>query len=443
MQDFTTGPVAQQLYRFSRPILLANFLQMLMPLISSLWVGNLLDSTAFAAVTISTTVMTVVLAFVLGMNNATLTIFAQLKARKEDGQIRAYLSAFVILLLAMALLTTALGALLIEPLLRQLKAPAPLLDITTQFLLVNLYGILPLVGYSFIGTVLRAFGDSRTQLHFVLLAAVLNIVLTPLFISSLGLGLQGAAWAVVLAHLAAFLYSLLWLAGKYGQLSFALQRPQLSQSWTILRLGLPSGAQMIVIYAGMTVILSIVNGFGENTVAGFGAAQRLDTLILRPAVTLGIAVNAMAAQNIGIQNWPRIRQIVWAGLRFNLCVMLAIAALLFVLAEPLVRLFIQDPDSVAFGRSYLRTIAIFYPFIGLNFILNGVVRGAGAIFQVLLLNILSLWILRVPLTWLTSSLFGEQGIALGIGISFLISSLFSLAYYRWGGWRKKQLFTSG
>src|SRR5690554_1549401 len=115
--------------------------------------------------------------------------------------------------------------------------------------------------------------------------------------------------------------------------------------------------------------------------------------------------------------------------------------LLFIWAEPLVTLFISDEDSVAFGVSYLRTIALFYPFIGLNFILNGVVRGAGAMFQILALNIISLWLLRVPLAYWMISLYGESGIALGIGISFLISSLFSIAYYRWGGWRSKQLFT--
>ena len=98
------------------------------------------------------------------------------------------------------------------------------------------------------------------------------------------------------------------------------------------------------------------------------------------------------------------------------------------------RLFIDDPDSVAFGVAYLRTIAWFYPFIGLNFIFNGVVRGSGAMLQVLVLNIISLWILRVP-GLVAGGRLGEHGIALGIGISFLLSSLFSYGYYRWGGWR--------
>ena len=439
-QDFTTGSVPRQLYRFSLPILLTNFLQMLMPLISSLWVGNLLGSAAFATVTIATTVVTLVLAFVIGMNNATLTIFAQLKGRNEPSEIRTYLSTFVVILLLLSLLTAVAGYALVRPLLQILNVPDAILGTAVQYLRISFLGILFLVGYNFIGSVLRAFGDSRTQLRFVLVATALNAALAPLLIVGLGLDVAGAAYATVLAQAAAFLYSLGWLKRKFGQLSFELQRPRLSQARKILELGIPSGAQMIVIYAGMTVILAIVNTFGESVVAGFGAAQRLDTLILLPAIALGIAVNAMAAQNIGNGNWQRVARITRVGIGFNLGVMLAITGILFVFAEPLVRLFIQEPHSVAFGSSYLKIIALFYPFIGLNFILNGVVRGSGAMLQVLLLNIVSLWLLRVPLTYAATSLFGESGVALGMGLSFLISCLFSAAYYRWGGWRSKRLF---
>src|SRR5690606_28786486 len=188
------------------------------------------------------------------------------------------------------------------------------------------------------------------------------------------------------------------------------------------------------------VIVSLVNAFGDAVVAGFGAAQRLDSIILLPAVALGMAVNTMAAQNIGANQWRRVAKITRVGVLFNVGIMAAIAAVLLVGAEPLVRLFIQDEASVEFGVSYLRTIAGFYPFIGLNFIFNGVVRGAGAMFQVLVLNIISLWILRVPLAYGLAYLLGERGLALGIGLSFVLSSLFSMAYYRWGRWREKELF---
>ncbi|WP_210256035.1 MATE family efflux transporter [Chelativorans sp. Marseille-P2723] len=438
--DFTVGPIPGKLFLFSLPILLANLLQAAMQLISGLWVGNLLGSEAFAAVTVATTVLAVVLAFVLGMNNAILTIFAQLRGAGDTYGIGAFLSAFTILLVILSALVGAGGYFLVEPLLALFNTPLSIIDAAKGYLQINFAGTLFLVGYNFIGTMLRAFGDSRTPLYFVLLATVLVTGLSPLLIDGLELGVNGAAWAMVLAQAVAFLYSLIYLAKRPDQYHLNPRRPGVAEFRTILQLGIPSSIQMIVIYAGTGVILSLVNVYGNEVVAGFGAAQRLDSIILLPAVALGMAVNAMAAQNIGANKWPRVTQITSTGVIFNMSIMIVVAGMLLAWAEPLIRLFIQDAASVAFGVSYLRTIAIFYPFIGLNFIFNGVVRGSGAMFQVLALNVISLWILRVPLAYGLTILHDEHGIALGIGLSFVLSSLFSMAYYRWGGWRSKKLF---
>lgn len=438
--DFTVGSIPRTLARFSLPILLSNGLQSLMQLINGLWVGNLLGSEAFAAVTVATTMLMVVLAFVLGMNNATLTIFAQLRGARDEAGIGRYLGAFGVLLVGLSGAIGVAGYLLAEPLLLLLNTPASILRPATTYLRINFIGTLFLVGYNFIGTLLRAFGDSRTPLYFVLLATVLAGVLGPLFIAVAGLGVAGAAWAMVLAQGIAFVYSLIYLRRRPGRYPLSPRRPAARDFRTIFELGIPSGVQMIVIYAGSAVILSLVNSFGDGVVAGFGAAQRLDSIILLPAVALGMGVNAMAAQNIGAGAWGRVARITRTGVAFNVGIMTAIAGVLLLLAEPLITLFIQDAESVAFGVSYVRTIALFYPFIGLNFIYNGVVRGSGAMVPVLALNIISLWILRVPLAYGLASVRGEQGIALGIGVSFLLSSLFSVAYYRWGGWRKKEVF---
>lgn len=417
-----------------------SLLQVSIQLINGLWVGNLLGSAAFGAVTVGTILMMVVLAFVMGVNQATLTIFAQLRGRSDAEAIRAYLSTFVLLLVLISVVIGWSGFAFAEGLLRLLNTPPAIIDEARIYLQITFMGTLLLVGYNFISTVLRAFGDSRTPLYFVLLATVLITLLSPLFMGVFKWGISGAALAFVAAQGGAFLYSLVHLLRKYPGHGFRLQLPRWAEVQTILRLGVPSGLQMVVIHAGTTVILSLVNSLGAHAVAGFGAAQRLDHLILLPAVAVGTAVTAMAGQNIGAGHWPRIAQITRAGVIYTTSIMLALAAVLYVWAQPLVMLFIQEEASVAFGTRYLQTIAFFYPFIGLNFVFNSVVRGAGAMFAVLALNIISLWILRVPLAYGATALFGDSGVALGIGISFVISALFSLGYYRWGGWRSRVLF---
>lgn len=408
--------------------------------INSLWVGNLLGSEAFGAVTVATTILVMVLAFVIGINNATLTIFAQLKGAGDHEKVQNYLSAFVVILLGFSFLISVAGFVFSEPLLMLMNTPPSLMNAAKTYLQINFVGTVLLVGYNFIGTVLRAFGDSRTPLYFVLVATILAAVLAPLFMGVLQMGVAGAALAWLLAQSLVFIGSLVYLSQKFKKYTFRIRLPQREETETILRQGIPSGLQMIVIYAGTTVILSLVNSLGAAAVAGFGAAQRLDNIVLLPAVALGTAVNAMAAQNIGAGKWQRVTQISRVGVLYNVSIMLAIAIVLFIWAEPLVRLFIQDPDSVSFGTDYLKIIAFFYPFIGLNFIFNSVVRGAGAMFQVLILNIISLWLLRVPLSYGATYLFGEPGVALGIGASFVLSFMFSGAYYRWGRWKDRKLF---
>src|SRR5699024_7017266 len=145
-------------------------------------------------------------------------------------------------------------------------------------------------------------------------------------------------------------------------------------------------------------------------------------------------------KTIGIATWDHVCSITKYGLLYNLSVMFAIGLIVVMFAPYLVKMFIRDEASVAFATSYLRVMAFCFPFLGINFILNGIVRASGAMYQVLVLNIVSFWVLRYPLTFLFSSLFGEQGIAYGIGTSFIISSILASLYYRFGKWREKVLF---
>src|SRR5690625_1296113 len=168
-QDFTTGPISRSLITFSFPILLTYFLQGSMQLINNIWVGNLLGSTEFAAVTVGTTVTMIVLAFVMGMNNATLTIFAQLRGKKDVEKTKSYLSTFTLILFVMSVIAGVFGFVLAEPILVLLRKHESVIEPAVMFLRVQFAGVIFLAGYSYVGTVLRAFGDSKTPLFFVLI----------------------------------------------------------------------------------------------------------------------------------------------------------------------------------------------------------------------------------------------------------------------------------
>lgn len=438
--DFTQGNILKQLIVFSGPIMLTNLLQTSYQIVDSLWVGNLLGGNALGAVAISSTIIFTALAFVLGINNASLTILSQQKGRKDDTGLKRYINAFVVILTIMALTLGSLGFIFSEQLLNLLGTPEEMMEGARAYLQINFLGILFLFGYNFIGTVLRAMGDSRTPLRFVLIAVIMNVMVTPLFIAGFNLGIVGAAFATIVSQGTAFLYGLLYVLFKKLVPFMRPKLPAWSEVKLILNLGIPAGLQMSVISAGSAAILSVVTNFGPAVVAGFSATQRLDSLIMLPASALGTAVNSMAGQNIGIKNWSRVKEITKYAVMYNFALMATIGLFAVLFAEYGVRLFIQEEEAVQFGTQYLRIVALCFPFLGINFILNGIVRAAGAMYQVLILNIISFWLLRFPLTSLFSNLFGDIGIAIGMGSSFIISSIFAYGYYRFGKWREKELF---
>src|SRR5699024_698208 len=204
--DFTQGNILKQLIFFSAPVMLTNLLQTSYQFVDSLWIGNLLGAEALGSVAVSSTIIFTVLSFVIGMNNAALTILSQQKGRKNEEGLKRYLNAFVVLLGILSLFLGTVGYLLAEPLLNLLGTPESMMSRAKSYLQINFLGMLFLFGYNFISTVLRALGDSKTPMRFVLIAVLLNIVLDPLFIAGFNLGIEGAAYATILSQGCAFLY---------------------------------------------------------------------------------------------------------------------------------------------------------------------------------------------------------------------------------------------
>lgn len=438
--DFTDGNILKQLVFFSGPIILANLLQTSYQVVDSLWIGNLLGAKALGAVAISGAIIFTMLSFIIGLNNAALTILSQQKGMENKLGLKRFLNAFVVILLLLSLVFSVVGYMFSESLLSLLGTPKELMPLAKGYLQINFIGVLFLFGYNFISTVLRALGDSKSPLKFVTIAVLLNVILDPLFIAGFKLGVNGAAYATIVAQGVAFLYGVTFVLRNKLAPFHIPKIPRFAEVKLILHLGIPSGLQMAVISAGSAAIMSVVTTFGGSVVGGFGAAQRLDSIIMLPAHALGTAVNSMAGQNIGVQNWKRVHQITKYGLYYNFACMSFIGILIVIFAEFAVKLFITDTVAVQFATTYLRIMAFCFPFLGINFILNGVVRASGAMYQVLVLNIVSFWILRYPLTYLFSSFYDEIGIAIGMGCSFVISSILASLYYRYGKWREKELF---
>lgn len=202
-----------------------------------------------------------------------------------------------------------------------------------------------------------------------MMAVILNTILDPLFIYVFQWGIEGAALATIIAQGSAFSYGL-FISISRKMIPFSRPAlPEKEEALLILRQGIPAGLQMTVISAGMAAIMSVVTRFGGDVVAGFGAAQRLDSIIMLPAHALGTAVNSMAGQNIAVNKWDRVRKITIYATFLNLGAMLVAALLIFIFARWGIRMFIQDAGAVAFGTEYVKIVA--FSTLFLDLILSG------------------------------------------------------------------------
>jgi Na+-driven multidrug efflux pump len=207
--------------------------------------------------------------------------------------------------------------------------------------------------------------------------------------------------------------------------------------WTTVRIGIPSAVQQSLTSVSMVFVIGIVNGFGENATAAFGAASRVDQLAFMPALTFSMAVSTLAGQNIGANRPHRIREIFLWGCLLSGGITLGASLLAVSLPRVLMRIFTGDPLLIDLGADYLRIVGACYLFFAIMFVSNGIINGSGHTFATAVISLVSLWVVRVPVAYALSRRLGSvDGVWYAIALSFGISMLASLGYYLTGRWRR-------
>jgi putative MATE family efflux protein len=263
--DFTEGSIPKKMLLFSWPIFFTNLLQSYYQIIDSLWVGNLIGANALGAVALSSTVIFTILSFIIGINGATITVLSQRKGAGDEEGLKQSLNAFVVVLSVLSVCLGMIGYFISPWILTLLGTPENILPLATTYLQINFLGIVFLFGYNFISTVLRALGDSRTPIRFVMLAVGLNAVLSPLMISVFGLGIHGAALSTIVAQSIAFAYGLIHSIRKSDVPYIRPKLPQKRYFKAVFKLGLPGGLQMMAISGGVLAMISPIVSSGRSS----------------------------------------------------------------------------------------------------------------------------------------------------------------------------------
>ena len=380
-RDMTTGSPLRRILAFCAPLLIGNLFQQFYNLADSIIVGRLLGVNAFAAVGSTGALNFLVLGFALGICSGFAIPIAQSFGAGDTQAVRSRTGQLVWLGLFFSLLITLLTYFTTGPLLRITNTPANIYDQAYRYIFIVFMGSGATILYNLASGVLRALGDSRTPLLFLIAAVFINVLLDILFMAGFGMDVEGAAYATVISQAASGLACLMYIKLKVPVLhiSKADLKPNLRRMGYIASIGVPMGLQFSITAVGSIILQSAVNTLGASAVAAVSAGSRVHNIVAAPLETAGITMATYCGQNLGAARLSRIR----SGIRSITVVsmfycLLALAVNAFA-GSAIARLFLDASETAILSdvHDYLVINGLAYPMLAIIFIFRNGLQGMG------------------------------------------------------------------
>lgn len=447
LTDLTTAPINRALLMFALPTLGSSVLQSANGSIDAVWVGRLLGEDALAATTNGNLVMFLLTAFVFGFGMASTILIGQAVGRHDMAGAKEVVGTAIGTFAPLAVLIAAVGWVLAPQVLAMLGTGPEITPLARAFLRVTFLAMPAILIQTMLMMALRGAGDSITPLIFMALAVVLDVVLNPLFILGRGpfpeMGIGGSAFAMAVANYTSLAAMLAYLYLRRHPLR--LTAPELRllvPAPVILRLmlskGLPIGLQMVVVSSAMLAMMTLVNHEGVETTAAFGATQQLWTYVQMPAMALGAAVSAMAAQNIGAGRWDRVTRITSAGIVFNFLLTGGLVLALLFLDRMALELFLgRESAAIVIGQHIGRLATWGFIAFGISMVLFGTIRANGQVVWPLIILAVSLYPVRMGVALGLRDRLGVDALWLSFPAAMLATMVMASALYLHGGWRRE------
>ena len=434
-RGLTTGNITLGLLWFAVPMILGNLLQQFYNIADTLIVGQFLGANALAAVGSAYSLMIFLTSVLLGLCMGSGAIFSlQYGAGDREALKRSIFVSLVLIGLVTLVLNVAVFV-WIDPILRLLQVPEAVYPLMRDYLWVIFWGIGFTFIYNYYASLLRAIGNSIVPLWFLGVAVVLNIALDLIFILWCDWGVKGAAWATVIAQAVSGVGLCVYTIRKFPE--FRIRREDMCMKWqTVKEIAVYSSltcAQQSVMNFGILMVQGLINSFGTAVMAGFAAAVKIDSFAYMPVQDFGNAFSTFIAQNFGAGKHERIRKGIRVAVRVTLIFCLIISVLVFVLARPLMLIFIpaHETEIISIGVEYLRIEGAFYCGIGWLFLLYGFYRAVRRPGMSVVLTVISLGV-RVALAYTLAAIpgIGVWGIWWSIPIGWFLADIFGWCYYR-------------
>jgi putative MATE family efflux protein len=448
-RDLTAGPIARTLLLFALPTLGSNILQSLNGSVNAIWVGRFLGESALAATSNANLVLFLTLAAIFGFGLAATILVGQNMGRRDIEMVRRVMGTAVGVFAIGAVLVAVAGYWASPFILRLLATPPSALPLAEAYLKVIFVGMPGSFLLVVITMGMRGTGDSVTPFFIMILNVVLDGALNPVLIAGLGpaprMGIAGSATAtaiasyVSLAALIVLIYARdLTVRLRGAELRWLLPDPALLK--VIVAKGIPIGLQMFVISGAGLALIGLVNRAGVDVTAAYGVTLQLWTYIQMPALAIGAAVSAMAAQNIGAGQWDRVAAITRWGLIVNLLITAALIVAVTLVDRAVLALFLGSHSPALPIARHIHVVASWsFLLFGATMVLFGTVRANGAVVAPLVILAIALFPVRLGAVFLLLPRIGTDALWWSMPLGSLAAMLMAIGYYRAGRWKQVRL----
>jgi putative MATE family efflux protein len=445
INNLTTGNVTRQLLRFAFPFALSNLLQVTFNLVDMIIIGQHLGSGGLSAVSIGGDLLAFCMMLGIGFSNAGQVMISQYVGLNDRKAISRTIGTMFTFILSLAVIISLIAICMLDVLLRVMNTPAAVYSQAKGYAIICFLGLIFTFGYSMISAILRGMGDSRRPFVFIAIAAVLNVVLTYLFVMVFEIGAAGAALGTVIGQAVSFIISLIYLYIKRESFGFdfRLQSFKIDSKklLPLIKLGFPLAMQNAAVMISMMFINSYVNSYGVVASAVTGVGNKLRGVMSIISNAIGAAGSSMIGQNLGAKKLERVQAIVKTILIICLTACLAISTLFILFSKDIFRIFDSNPEVLAWAPTYMWVLAVYFLTFATMAPFQALINGLGHAVLSFVMGFMDGVVTRIGLAVLLGIVFkmGIVGFWLGSAAAGFTTAIIGAIYYYSGRWKRRKL----
>ena len=428
--DMTTGNPVKLILLFSIPLLIGNIFQQFYSMVDTIIVGRFVGVEALAAVGTTGSMVFLVNGFVMGLTSGFAVLISQKYGAKDEAGVKKAVASSITLSIIATIIVTFISVISAKPLLTLMNTPSNIMKDASTYIIILYAGNVAIIFYNMMAAILRALGDSKTPLYFLIVSSVLNIILDLVLIINFKMGVAGAAYATVVSQGVSALLCVIYTYKKYKILRLKKEDFKVKKKYyrRHLKVGIPMALQFSITAIGIMTVQSAINIFGSTVIASYAAASKVLQLVMQPATTLGVTMATYCGQNIGAKRYDRIKLGVKKCVQISIITSLISAMVLIFLGKYFVMMFVSNPDAeiLSYAQQVLNISAIFFIPLGLIFVYRNALQGIGDSFIPMMAGVYEL-VARAVVAFTLPTVLEFMGICLADHVAWF-AAVIPLAY---------------